>query len=85
MEENDSKTIRAKTEIATDQSGSNPGGLSKTPSPTPPEKAKTWSILAPIAFNESEDPWRKTKDQTVPMTDDNTSPASHVPSDMFLG
>ena len=85
MEENDSKTIRTQAEIATDQSGSKPAGLSKTPSPAPPEKAKTWSILAPIAFNESEDPWRKINDQTVPMTDDNTSAALHIPSDMFLG
>ncbi|MHB1768502.1 MAG: hypothetical protein ACYCUV_11720 [Phycisphaerae bacterium] len=85
MEADAPNTNRKQCESTADQSGRNLTESLDTHSPAPPAKAKEWSKLPPIAFNEIEDPWRKTNDQTVPMTDDNTSPASRIPSDIFLG
>ena len=85
MEADAPNTDRKQGESAADQSGRNLTESLDTHSPAPPAETKEWSTLPPIAFNEIEDPWRKTNDQTVPMKDDNTSPASRIPSDIFLG
>ena len=85
MEADDPTTIRVQDENAADQSGSDPAEPLDTPSLAPPEAAKTWLTLPPVAFNESESPWRKINDQTVRLSDDNKPPASPVPSEIFLG
>lgn len=85
MEENKPMAIRAQEESAADESGRNLTESLITHSPAPSAKAKEWSTLPPITFNESESPWRKINDQTVRLSDDNIPPASPMPSEIFLG
>ncbi|MGC8541878.1 MAG: hypothetical protein ACP5QA_14800 [Phycisphaerae bacterium] len=84
METDAPNAIRTQDESVAVPAGSNPAEFLGTPSPVPPAKAE-WSTLPPITFIESESPWRKINDQTVPLSDDNMPPAPHIPSDIFLG
>jgi hypothetical protein len=83
MQEPEPKIVGRRADLTNDQSAGNPTKPSATSAP--PEAAKTWLTLPPVAFNESESPWRKINDQTVRLSDDNIPPASPVPSEIFLG
>jgi hypothetical protein len=85
MEENDPKIIRDATEIAVRCSGGNQAELSDEVPPVRAPEKKKWSSLPPITFTQSEDPWRKINDQTIPLADDKIPCGTDFPSDIFLG
>ena len=85
MEENDPKIIRDATEIAIGRSGGNQAERSDEVAPVRAPEKKKWSSLPPITFTQSEDPWRKINDQTIPLADDKIPCGTDFPSDIFLG